>query len=221
MAGDACAVKIEEAINVPVGELLSLALFGGRERNHELAETWGKQSVALGGLLPTSMLMGSIQRAGDFDLLLRSMEDEQRTRPEDASDPLFTFNTHNIFAELWVGMIYEIVRLLLDRKLVQSEAAVSLGHDLRLVRVPLEKHEVPQERKLEGALEFVREPRNGDTSDLSVYNKSDPTRSHIVPRGLSERGSFVWHVTDVVAKREYWVERKELSDRFLALARDK
>jgi hypothetical protein len=213
-------MKIEDAITLPVGELLSLALFRGRAQNRDLSETWVKQSFALGGLLPTSMLMVSIQRAGDFDLLLRSMEEEQRTRLADAEDPLLTFNTHSTYAELWVGMIYEIVRLLLDRSLIQSEGAVSLGHDLRLVRVPLEKHEVPQDRKLEGPLEFVREPRNGDASDLSVYDKSDPARSHILPRGVSDRGSLVWHVIDVVAKREYWVERRDLSDRFLALERD-
>ena len=50
---------------------------------------------------------------------------------------------------MWVGSLYETLRLLEDRKLVaDSEELRALAHGLRLLRIPLEKHEITSQGQL-------------------------------------------------------------------------
>lgn len=53
--------------------------------------------------------------------------------------------------------------------------------------------------------------------DHYVYSYNDPKRSHIMSQGLSARGSNMWRTLDVKVGTQNWVERRDLSDRFLTL----
>lgn len=180
-----------------------------------LHETWIRISARIGGRLPNSLLTVNLQQCGELDLVLRAMEQEIC----DSEADLFSANYLTMLAGIWVGLTYEVVRLLKERKLVQRDHAFDeLAHHLRLIRVPLEKHEIAADRKIVlDQLEMVRSPRNGDDSDAYFYKKRDPGRAHIMPMGLSDRGSTMWHVFDVEANQAYWLERRNLSERLVGL----
>ena len=87
----------------------------------------------------------------------------------------------------------------------------------QLVRIPLEKYEIANEKKSPKPIEMMRFPPTGEERDMYVYAETDPLRAHIMPSGLSERGSCMWHVFDAVSQTSYWIERRSMSERFLAL----
>src|SRR3974390_2426611 len=75
-----------------------------------------------------------------------------------------------------------------DRKL----ADVPLGFsevlaDLELIRMPLEKHELPKDRKLEAPLEMIRNPPHNDSTAIYVYDPKDNRRVHIMGFGVSTK----------------------------------
>ena len=67
------------------------------------------------------------------------------------------------------------------------------------------------------AIEMVRLPQKNHDSDKYVYDRTDKQRSHIMSMGISDRGSVSWHVTDILKNDVRWIERRDLSDRILAL----
>jgi hypothetical protein len=180
-----------------------------------LAEAWIRVSHRLGGALPNSLLGPSVQRDGRLDLVLRCMEDEHAAG---AQGP-FEYQYQRMFSEVWVGSVYETLRLLTDDKrklIVATDEVLALAEDLRLVRVSLEKHEVASDRKLDAPLQLQRVPPNNDHTDLYEYSKGDPQRAHIMPTRLSRQGSVEWLVIDVENDEERWIERLALSDRIIA-----
>jgi hypothetical protein len=159
-----------------------------------------------------------VQRDGDIDVVLRCMEDEFAARPQENQNRIF-WQEHYMatFSELWIGSVYETIRLVGARRLVRpSEKYEGLAHDLRLLRIPLEKHEIAAESRLKEPLRMTRFPPNEDRRDLYEYDKREDLRAHIQPSGLNPRsGSVIWHVTDLVTGRDKWLERREISDRVL------
>lgn len=204
-----------------VGQLI-LAAFGlARSRNPDLHAAWITTSFRLGGLLAASTLSVSIQRAGDLDLLLRCMEDDLSFSQDDKSpsqDSDFSFTYQSMMSNLWITEMYEVFRLLKDRKLEPSSTEFeSLAHHLRLLRVSIDKHEIAGERKLEGPLVMKRLPPKGDDSDIYHYSKDDLRRGHIMPSGVSRRGSVMWQVLDIASGESFWIERRTLSERIITL----
>ena len=160
-----------------------------------------------------SLLAMSIQRDGAVDLLLRAIEDEQAQRHD-----LFGFHYQKMMSDYWIGGVYETFRLLKDRELADpAQAFAEIFADLEPTRVAIDKHELAQERKLKTPIEMVRLPQKNDASDKYVYDKTDKQRSHIMGMGISDRGSVRWLVTDILKEADRWVERRDLSDRILAL----
>jgi len=204
---------------------ISEAFVNARSRYERLDRSWVNTFAKIGSLLPRSLLMVSIQRDGALDLMLRRMENElSQTTQSIASSNIFGFHYHKMFAELWVGGMYETFRLLNDqtRKLVPAtDEYKSLASGLKLLRVPLEKHEIAGDRKLAEALQTYRTPPRNDDREMYKYEKNDPLRAHIMPSGVSVRGSVMWQVTDLQSKSSYWIERRQLSDRILDLWGDK
>ena len=136
----------------------------------------------IGGLLPNSLLGVSVQRDGSLDVVLRSMEDEARVQAEKQGQPSMTFNYQSLLSVLWIGSIYETLLLLSARGLAaDTEEFRSLAHDLGLLRIPLEKHEVAGDKKLEQPLQTVRVPPKNDSTDIYEYSRDDPRRAHIMP----------------------------------------
>src|SRR5260370_37305998 len=52
---------------------------------------------------------------------------------------------------------------------------------------------------------------------IELYDPKDPSRFHIMPKGVSARGSAVWLALDVRNSRQHWIERRDLADRLLSL----
>lgn len=198
-----------------VSSLISAAFNVAAVHHSDVRRRWTNVSLRVGSLLPDSLLMVSLQQSGRIDVVLRSMEDELSAN---ASEQNASYEYLAMLSGIWVGLVYEIVRLLKERKLVVNNVEFDqLAHALRLIRVPLEKHEIAVDRKLADEVQMVRSPSTGTENDTHVYRKDDPRRSHIMPSGASDRGSIMWHVIDVTANQAFWLERRGLSDSLLGL----
>src|SRR5665811_1134332 len=113
---------------------------------------------------------------------------------------LFDMYYLNMLSTYWVGSMYETFRLLRQRKLTGTDPAFDeILSDLELLRMPLEKHELAKDTVLKEPLQMVRGPRNNDAKDLYSYDKDDNSRAHIMPMGLSKRGSLSWQAIDLKA----------------------
>jgi hypothetical protein len=190
-------------------------------RHASLHQSWVEISHRVGGLLPRSLLGASIQRFGELDLLIRCMEDEFHSLPGD-NEAIDLFKAHYllILSELWIGSVYEAFRLIKERKLIaQEEQFINIEHDLRILRIPLEKHQIAADSKLSQPLQMQSIPPNNDATDLYEYSKGDPKRTHIMPTGISARGAAMWQVIDLIRNDNRWIERRDLSDRVLSLWR--
>ncbi|HXW19100.1 MAG TPA: hypothetical protein VEK35_01185 [Roseiarcus sp.] len=194
-----------------VSNLIASAFAEAALRNRAIGDEWRKISVKVGGRLPASLLIVDVQKMGNLDLVIRSMEDDSKC---DHGDP----DLQMFLSGLWVGMAYEVLRSLKARKLCSGDAFEILERDLKLIRIPLEKYEIPDEGKLDGPTALARSPPNNDASDFYAYvPKKDPLRTHIMPSELRE-GSVSWQVLDpLAAVKERWIVRRDLSDRILAL----
>jgi hypothetical protein len=203
-------------VGVAVRRLVDMAFASSSTRQSQVVGKWIGLSHWLGGKLPDSLLVVSIQRAGRFDTLLRCMEDEAASTMASGTDLGFC-ESEAMLSEAWVGAIYEILRLARERNLLPKTADVDrIAHHLSLLRMTIEKHEIAAERKLEEPLAFEAIPKKeGDTP--TYYDKRDPKRAHRMPMGFSRRGSIQWHALDVTTLQAIWLERRELSDRILAV----
>lgn len=203
-----------------VSELILSGYQLAAKQQEAVTQSWVTGSHRLGGALPGSLLSVSIQRTGRLDAVLRCMEDEytsvalrEEIRPW-VAEPLASLS------EMWIGQVYEIVRLARERKLIaESDFFEALAHDFRLLRVPMEKHEIAQDRSLMAPVPMSRTPaREGDVDYR--YDKKDPLRAHVMPTGISQRGSMQWLAIDIsAALSQRWIERRDLSDRVLQLLR--
>lgn len=204
-----------------VGGLIQTAFRQASIRNPDLHAAWVTASYRLGGLLPASTLVSSVQRAGELDQLIRCMEDEfsfNQDNQKPSQEPDFSFHYQVMLSELWITEMYEIFRLLKDRKLEPSNNEFdNLAHHLRLLRVPIDKHEIAGDRKLEVPLMMKRYPPKDDDSDIYHYSKDDPGRSHIMPSGVSRRRAVMWQVLDIATGETFWIERRTLAEKIIAL----
>jgi hypothetical protein len=195
---------------------------------------WVNLSAGLAGRAGIAPLFVSIQRLGDLDLLLRAMEAEaaQNGAPQ---GPSMAFHYQMMLSETWVMASYEALRAIRQREAeaaeirhndVSSSASddvsqlqifKDLFRDLELLRMPIAKYELAKDQKMKAPLPMQAYPPNGDATDVQLYDKADPVGSHIMPSGLSDRKSVAWHVLDHSTSASYWVERRDLADRFLSL----
>ena len=80
------------------------------------------------------------------------------------------------------------------------------------------KFEIAKDRKLREPLKLQKVPPNNDATDQAAYDGKDPARYHIMPSGMSSRGSVCWLALDHLTKSEHWVERRDLAERLLAMS---
>ena len=202
-----------------VRQLLATTFAVALSQHPELHQKWIDISFRIGSLLPNSLLMMSIQDIGKIDMLLRSVEKEFTPGQKDKSEiTMLAFHCQKMFSGFWIGSMYEIFRLLADREIVpDSPEFQKLAHELRLLRIPIEKHEIAADRKLNEPLVMQKQPAKNDGSDQFIYDKNDKRRAHIMSSGVSHRGSCMWQVTDVSSLQSFWLERLDLSDRIIAL----
>jgi hypothetical protein len=143
------------------------------------------------------------------------MEDELAPKLGNPSGLDFQYQYQRLFSEIWVGGVYEILRLLInDRKLVSDCGEHrALFRDFELIRITIDKHDIAKQRDLTAPLQMM----TSDQTNVYVFTKGDPQRSHIMPTGITARGSVVWQAIDVRANTDRWIERRSLSDRMIAL----
>lgn len=213
----------------PVSPLLNSLFNIARAKYAAEHEAWVQLSYRLSGRFKLVTALSSIQREGDLDMLLRCLEDEFNTNKA-ASGMDFTFHYQMMFSETWIVGCYEILRAFQQR---DREAAAAgkptsgvseLGEfksifiDFELLRMPIAKFEIAKDNKLEQPLP-MRRVGDDDTKTIEFYDPKDPDRFHIMPKGMSSRGSAVWLALDGRNSRQHWVERRELADRLLSLVK--
>jgi hypothetical protein len=141
-----------------VGQFIAAAFAQASQKYADLHRSWTQASFRLAGLLGFSLIT-CVQRDGWVDIVLRRMEDEFDGR-DDGVDMVDTHvHFQLLLSEVWIGGVYETIRLLADRELApDSDDFRTLAHDLRLLRIPLEKHEIAGDRRLTEPLKFVAHP---------------------------------------------------------------
>jgi hypothetical protein len=192
-------------------------------------EAWVELSGRLSGRFNLVTAAPSIQREGDLDLLLRRLEDEFN-RNNDTSGVDFSSHYQMMFSEAWIVGCYEILRAFQQRddeatKARKATSGVSeLGEfksiftDFELLRMPIAKFEIAKDCKLKQPLP-MRRVGDDEAKPIEFYDPKDPSRFHIMPNGVSRRGSAVWLALDGRNSRPHWVERRDLADRLLSLLR--
>jgi hypothetical protein len=209
----------------PVSPLLNSLFNLARAKYRAENEAWVQLSYRLSGRFNLVTASSSIQREGDLDILLRCIEDELNTN-KDASGMDFSFHYQMMFSETWIIACYEILRAFQQRDREAAKAGrptsgvsdlhefKSIFTDFELLRMPIAKFEITKDNKLEQPLPMRRV---GDDETIEFYDPKDPSRFHIMPKGVSSRGSAVWLALDVRNSRQHWVERRDLADRLLSL----
>ncbi len=211
---------------ITVKRLMSAAFGLAFTQHRETRETWITISHRIGGLLPDSELVASIQRIGDLDIVLRCMEEETKVdnsrREEPTYDEMLSFNCQVMFSEVWICNSYEIFRLLKTRKLAkQNDAFKTLVDDLTLLRITIEKHEIANRQYTANdlnPLQMQRLSTEGEVTGDYDYARSDPRRAHIMGKKVRpDRGSVMWEALDGTSGNSRWLERFALSERIVAL----
>lgn len=203
-----------------IGQLITTTFAIARSKCPERAQRWVTASARTGSKIPASLAIVSIQRVGELDLVCRALEDELMQCPPKEGEMDLRDNYLILLSELWIGAAYAICFALKDRKLRLDEPDfMSLAEDLRLIRVQIEKHEIPSDRQLEEPLPLSTGPaKPGDAPERVVlYDKSDPLRAHIGRSGISQRYSAMWEVIEVRTKSMRWIERRQTADKMLEI----
>jgi hypothetical protein len=203
---------------IDVSTRLMATFTDAQARYPELYKAWAIISHEVGSRLPNSLLSMSIQKDGSVDLLLRCMEDEQALGMARTSSGGFAVHYQKIMSDYWIGGVYETFRLLRERKLADSSPAfATILADLAIIRMALEKHELPKDWEMEAPLQMMRHPPNDDATDNYVYDPKDNQRAHIMVTSISTKGSVTWQATDPISNSARRIERRDLSDRIIAL----
>lgn len=200
-----------------VADLLVSTFTMARAANPKLMERWVTASIAIDSLLPNSLIGTTVQRLGEIDAVCRSSELEMVANPLAENKMDFRFHYNKLMSELWIGTAYSVCFILKDRKLRSDQSFLDLAEVLRMVRVQLEKYELPSDRYLKEPLLMTRVPSHDDELESSAYRYDvhDRHRAHIGRAGVSSRRSMMWEIIDVQNHSSYWAERQDLSDHFL------
>jgi hypothetical protein len=163
--------------------------------------------------------MVSVQRDGDIDLVLRSVEDEIASGESNLQDPILSPVNYLIhLSSCWISGVYETLRLLRSRdQLEQTDRVADLFRAVELVRITIDKHEIAGDNKLGAPLQMTRLPTTGAPTDAYVYARNDSSRAHIMPTGLSPRGSVIWQPVDLKTSTHRLVERRCVSEQIIEL----
>ena len=124
-------------IAMPVHPFLSAAFAEANRSYPGLQEKWIKISFRVGSRLPRSLLLASLQRAGQVDVIVRSLEDEAAaTIPNPPADILLP-HWLTMFSAYWIADIYDSCFLLERRGLEPEPSFKSIFADIDLARIDL------------------------------------------------------------------------------------
>jgi hypothetical protein len=220
----------------PVSPLINNAFIIAKVKYPAESTAWTNFSGTMAGRFNLFVAVVNIQRQGDLDLLLRCMEDEfeanKAAAEADATGLNLTVPYQLMLSETWIVGCYEILRAFRQRDDEARKAGVrtsgvselasfkSIFADFELLRMPMAKFEIAKDKGLKDPLPLQRGPPNDDASDQAIYDSKNSARYHIMPSGLSPRGSAVWLALDHATRREHWVERRDLAERLLAMGNE-
>lgn len=201
----------------PITRLVSSAFDLARSENASLSSQWRGISWRVGIGLPQSLLMLSIQRIGALDMLLRSIEAETAAALVDSEDCHDAFDLQTSLSELWIGSVYEVLRVLKERDLTESlYGFAGIFREFTLLRIAIEKYELTTGKKITSPLRLHSIPSD-DKADFVDYTGDDPMRAIIMSFGVSAHGSVVWQAVDWKNATDIWLDRLELSDRLIGM----
>lgn len=196
----------------PVSDLIVAAFSHSQRVEAELYKRWIKCSAILGGGFANSAIGINIQWDGRLDVLLRSMEKESIGITSEQID--LPLQCKHMFSVYWISSVYEWLRALNQRRFLKGTLS-EVFRQFELLRMGLQKHEIPKDDYLKEPISMVRMPLSNTQNDFYIYDTSDNLRGYIMPTGVSERGSAMWLVFDARNKSEFWLERRGLSDSLL------
>jgi hypothetical protein len=192
------------------------------QRQNAARNTWRELSWKFGGILPHSLLMVTIQKDGEVDLILRCIEDDAaaviRNKGQEGLEE-FDADFSATVVRYWIGSMYETFRVLKNKIKENSNPLVhEIYDDLRLIRIPLEKHEIASDGELKEPLKLAPTGEAPDEATVYVYDKKDPFRSHIMPGGICTFcGSHFWIPVDGRTQKQRQIMRRTISDKILFL----
>jgi len=210
------------SVNTVVTDLISNAFKLALSNQKMVHKSWIGISHGIGSLLPDSLLVRSVQQAGTVDVLLRSIEHEKEPlvyeREKSDTEIQLEYHFQCILSQNWICSAYEIFRLLKSRELTDENAEFeALAHDLRLLRIPFEKHEIAADRKLSGPLKFQSIPPPLQEAKCYYYDPDDPMRGYDTLLGVAANSSVMWNTVDGTNGETKWLERLALSDRIISV----
>lgn len=201
----------------PISRLLSSAFGLARAQNAGLSSEWKQISLRVGLGLPQSLLVVSIQRVGALDTLLRSIEAEVASALPDSEEDMDFVDLQQNLSELWVGSVYEILRVLNERDLASPLNGFSgIFREFTLLRIAIEKYELKNDTKIKTPVRLDR-ASSSEESVFVEYLSGDPMRAIIMSGGISARGSVMWQAVDWQNASNVWIERQALSDRLIKM----
>lgn len=214
-----------------VSDIVAASFHQARSMYPELNRAWIEASFKLAGRAGVMPMMIAVQRAGEIDLVLRAMEDELR---EGKTQDGFAFNYQVMMSETWVLASYEFLRVVRQRdgeteRIIRRQGGSpasdtvsgmpefkAVFEQLELLRMPMAKFEIAKDKTMKEPLTFGSVGEGPQKE--AVYDKDDPARFHIMPAGVTPRGTIGWQAFDHTQKREFWIERRQLSDQLVDMA---
>ena len=195
-------------------DLIHEAICLARSNYGEREKRWTKWSYRIGG---TDVgLVSSAQDCQNFEMLLCQLEDEH-------SDVLSDGNSQNPsmvdsmvekqalifkYSNLWLSGVYEVFRIYRNKAL-PSEHLSEIYKYLKIVRIAVHKMEIANIRRRQDELVEFCVPTADSQNWWKRCRYGDP---YFAPRGISERGSVMWHCVDATKDEVLWIERRTLAD---------
>ena len=198
-----------------VAELLQATYLLARAEQQEVLRKWNTASWRIGGVLAGPMIF-SLQQHGELDAVLRCVETSLST-PDGRNAHGGVLQQQLPLSIYWIGAMYEVLRIIRDRKAAESAEFFQLFKDFELLRMPLEKLEIAKDNKLKEPLTLHSLHTDGKPGEVFSYDRKDPNRYHIMPAGIAPDGGVTWQAIDTIDKTERWISRRNLSDRFLEM----
>lgn len=155
------------------------------------------------------------QADGLVDIFIRAMEEETKRRHDNNHSPVdFHLTLQNTLSRYWVCSWYEVIRRIQEKR-GRVAQLLALRRKLELVRVPLAKFQIANDRKVKEPIYFVKQ--SGPSAEPEPYTARERLEYNPVHQISTVTGSIGWHVYDTAAKRPVDIFRRDISDEILEL----